>query len=298
ESFLGGLVGINLGLIKDSSSSSSVTGSGAHNIAGGLVGVNFGLIDPSHSTGDVTSGPNSIVGGFVGANAALQFPDGTKLIGTISPDSSGSGKASGGPGSTVGDQVAQSYPTSGFPDLPQPICENGGQFCGGTLFNPGGTQDQPQDKNVAQIAPLVNITEALTNETFTEKKQDEVVNTTSGGSGEGSSGGAGGQKGNQQSAQHAGVRPEIGSVAPYGLGPLPSGMPPLNETRFRDDLVVFQIGGKLSNEELLALARRLGLTIVYQEDIGLLGRKVVSFLLKPGQTVRGMIPQLQLLGAN
>ena len=75
-------------------------------------------------------------------------------------------------------------------------------------------------------------------------------------------------------------------------------MPPLNETRFRDDLVVFQLGGKLSNEELLALARRLGLTIVYQEDIGLLGRKVVSFRLKPGQTVRGIIPQLQALGAN
>ena len=33
------------------------------------------------------------------------------------------------------------------------------------------------------------------------------------------------------------------SVAAFGLGPLPSGMPPLNETRFLDDEVVFQLGG-------------------------------------------------------
>ena len=36
--------------------------------------MNFGFIDPSFSTGNVTSGANSIVGGFVGANGALLSP--------------------------------------------------------------------------------------------------------------------------------------------------------------------------------------------------------------------------------
>jgi filamentous hemagglutinin family protein len=294
ESYLGGLVGINLDLVKDSTSSSSVTGSGSHNIAGGLVGVNFGLIDPSRSSGNVSSGPNSIVGGFVGANGALQFPDGSQVVGTISPDSSGTGSASGGSGSTTGAQVGQNYPTSGLPDLPQPICDNGGQFCGGRLFNPNG-QDQNQDKNIPQLAPLLNIAQALTNDTFTEKKQDEVVNTNNSGTG-GSSGSPGGQKGNQRGGL-GGARPNIGFAA-YGLGPLPSGMPPLHETRFRNDEVVFQLGGRISDGDLAALLRRLNLQVLYQEEVALLGRKVLRLKLPEGTTVRGIIPQLQALGAE
>ncbi|TMJ03978.1 MAG: filamentous hemagglutinin N-terminal domain-containing protein [Alphaproteobacteria bacterium] len=302
ESFLGGLVGINIGLIQDSTSSSTVTGSGSHNIAGGLAGVNFGFIDPSRSSGDVSSGANSIVGGFVGANAAIQFPDGTKIVGTISPDSGGTGKASGGAGSTTGDQVGQTYPTAGFPDLPRPICDNGGggEFCGGRLFNPGGTQDQPQpEKNVAQIAPLINITETLTNDTFTEKKQDEVVTTTGGGSGGGSGGAPGGQKGNQKGGgQDGGARPALGFAA-YGLGPLPSGMPPLTETRFLNDEVAFQIGGKLTDDELRVLLAELRLEVLFQEQVGLLGRKVLRLKLPAGATVRGIIAILEKkLGAH
>src|SRR5207244_11063687 len=113
-----------------------------------------------------------------------------------------------------------------------------------------------------------------------------------------SSAAPGGQKGNQKGGgQNAGACPALGFAA-HGLGPLPSGMPPLNETRFRNDEVVFQIGGKLSDEELLALVRRLGLQILYQENVGLLGRKVVRFRLAPGETVRGVIAQLQSLGAD
>ena len=105
--------------------------------------MNFGFIDPSFSTGNVQSGPNSIVGGFVGANGALLFPDGSQIVGSISPGSSGSGTATGGPGSTTGSQVGQDYPTSGTPNLPGNACDNQGGpgFCGGTLFNPNGSQD-------------------------------------------------------------------------------------------------------------------------------------------------------------
>src|SRR5205085_882567 len=161
----------------------------------------------------------------------------------------------------------------------------------------------PKQPTPPQIAPLVNITAALVNDTFTEKKQDEVVNTsttnTPSGSGAGSPSGApSGQQGNQKGgAQSAVARPALGFAA-FGLGPLPSGMPPLTETRFRNDEVVFQIGGKLTNDELFAHARRLGLQILYQEDIGLPGRQVVRFRLASGQTVRGVIGLLQSLGAD
>ena len=104
--------------------------------------MNFGDIDPSGSTGNVSSGADSVVGMLVGANAAIRFPDGTQFVGTISPDSTGSGTASGGPGSSVGGQVGQSYPLSGFPELPTAPCDGnnaGVATCGGTLFNPNGS---------------------------------------------------------------------------------------------------------------------------------------------------------------
>jgi filamentous hemagglutinin family protein len=296
DSYLGGLVGLNLGLIQDSTSSSSVAGSGPNNIAGGLVGLNFGLVDPSSSSGNVSSGANSIVGGLIGANGALRFPDGFQLIGTKTADSTASGNASGGPGSTVGPQVGQDYPTAGLPNLPERTCDNGGQFCGGTLFNPNGSQQPHQDHDVPQIAPLVNLTAQLVNDTFTEKKSDEVVNTTTTTT-PGGSGSPGGQKGNQKGGGQGGARPALG-FAQYGLGPLPSGMPPPHETRFRNDEVVFQLGGRISATDLAALLRRLQLQVLYQEDVGLLGRKVLRLKLPEGATVRGIIPQLQALGAE
>ena len=44
--------------------------------------MNFGLVDPSFSTGNVQSGPNSVIGILIGAQGALQFPDGSQVIGT------------------------------------------------------------------------------------------------------------------------------------------------------------------------------------------------------------------------
>jgi filamentous hemagglutinin family protein len=296
ESYLGGLLGINFAKITDSTSSSSVTGSGVHNIAGGLVGVNFGNIDPSHSTGNVQSGADSIVGGFVGANAAIRFPDGFQVIGTISSDSSGSGTASGGAGSTVGPQVGQSFPTSGLPDLPSKTCEGngGGDLCNGVLFNPNGTPtpDHPKLERLESLRNLV----AEIKEHLEEKKADEVIKTSNNAPGPGGSGSPGGQKGG--GPQGGGARPPAGVVAAYGLGPLPSGMPPLNETRFRNDEVVFQLGGRLSERELGALLSQLGLQVLYQEDVGLLGRKVLRLKLPAGATVRGIIAALEKKGAE
>ena len=305
---------MNIGTIKDSITlaSASVTGTGGHNFAGGFAGVNFGLIDPSSSAGNVTSGPNSIVGGFVGANGALRFPDGTQLIGTISPDSLGSGQASGGSGSMVGNQVGQQYPVDNLPALPADPCANGGGFiCGGNLFNPSPDVPTPPvtptppgpivDVNIPTISPLLNITALLVADTFTDKTNDPVVTITQSGT-PGSSGGRAGGTGNSGGTKggtaNNGGRPPANVTAQFGLGPLPSGMPPANETRFLTNEVMFQLGGNLTDQQIQRLAEQLGLQIAYQENIGLLGRKVVRFIITNGQPVRQIIAALERTGAN
>ena len=299
NSYLGGFVGINTALIQDSTASGAVSGSGAGNFAGGFAGVNFGNIDPSTSSGNVTSGANSIVGGFVGANAALRFPDGFQAIGVITGGSTGTGTATGGPGSIVGTQVGQNYPVAGLPDLPADSCQSQhSSICGGTLFNPGGSSggDQHHDvdtRNIPQLAPLLNIAATLVNDVFVEKKADEVVNTNTPGTA-GGSGSPSGQKkgGGNQNAGNAG-RPPINVVPPTGLGPLPSGMPPLNETRFASNEVVMQLGLVLSPDQIAALQRQFGLEVISTQRFDLLGRTVFRFRLTGGTDVRAAIAGMQ-----
>jgi hypothetical protein len=294
NSYLGGFVGINVDKIVDSTSSGNVSGSGASNIVGGFAGMNFGNIDPSHSTGNASSGANSVVGGFAGANGALQFPNGFQLVGVISPDSTGSGTANGGAGSTVGTQVGQNYPTGGVPDLPADTCQRqGGDICGGTLFRPGGG-DQHHDvdvPNTPQQSPLLNLAAQFTNDVFTEKKPDEVIKTSTPGTA-GSSSGPSGQKGGGQSAGNAG-RPPINVVPPVGLGPLPSGMPPINETRFASNEVVMQLGLVLSQSQIEALQRQFGLEVISTQRFDLLGRTAFRFRLTGGADVRAVIAGIQ-----
>src|SRR4051794_15643662 len=319
DSFLGGLVGLNLFLIKDSSSSSTVTGSGANNITGGLVGLNFRNLDPSTSSGNVSSGPNSVVGGLIGANGALQFPNGTTTIGTNTADSTATGKASGGPGSTGGPQGGRQYPGAGLPRLPGGTCDKRGPEIGGALCNPKPmlppptppvtpptppqtsqiTDQKPDNTTVVQVSPVVNIVQSLTSNIDTDnKKSDLVINNQSQGSGQ-NSGGAGaspgGQKGN--AGGNAG-RPPANVAVAFGLGPLPSGMPPLNETRFLNDQVVFQFGARMSDGELRALLASLNLEVLFEEEIGLLGRKVLRLKLPAGATVRGVIAAFEAKGAR
>ncbi len=75
-------------------------------------------------------------------------------------------------------------------------------------------------------------------------------------------------------------------------------MPPLNETRFLSNEVVFQLGGRLSADEIADMARQLGLRITYQETIALLGRTVIRFRLPDGANLRNVIAELQKKGAE
>ncbi len=97
--------------------SATVTGTGSGNIVGGFVGANFGRIDSSTSAGNATSRANSTVGGFAGTNAQFvnfppdSIPPSSFPVGTIT-NSSATGTASGGPGSTVRPFIGINNPTS------------------------------------------------------------------------------------------------------------------------------------------------------------------------------------------
>ncbi len=68
DNFAGGLVGFNsnTGTIIGSFASGNVTGGGIS--MGGLAGVNQGLVNTSHATGDVTGNGSGTIGGLVGQN--------------------------------------------------------------------------------------------------------------------------------------------------------------------------------------------------------------------------------------
>jgi hypothetical protein len=297
NSYLGGLVGLNFGLIQNAPSSSSVAGSGDSNVAGGLVGFNFGIVDPSNPTGNVTTGANSIAGGVVGANGALLFPDGTQQVGVLNqPASPNPGTVTAGPGSTTGAQVGQQYPVGGVPQPPASPC-NAGFFCG-TLFNPNPNGNPDQGQPV--VSPLLNIAEAMLIDLLQDKKQDQVIDTT--GNTSTASGGAAGpggnSKGGNQGRGHNGGRPAIHTVPPIGLGPLPSGMPPIGETRFLQNEVVMQLGVNLTPEQVAALATKYGLEVISTQSFSLLGRTVYRFRITGGLSVRGAIAALQSGGAT
>jgi filamentous hemagglutinin family protein len=117
ESYLGGFAGVNLGTIQSSTALASVSGTGNHDIIGGFVGANFGSIDGSSSAGTTSGSTNSAVGGFAGANARfINFPAGSIPgssfpVGTIN-NSTATGAAAGGQGSTVDPFIALNDPTS------------------------------------------------------------------------------------------------------------------------------------------------------------------------------------------
>jgi hypothetical protein len=91
---------------------------------------------------------------------------------------------------------------------------------------------------------------------------------------------------------------EGGNGAPPGtrlidmaVMPLPpgSGMPPPGETRFAPDQVVMQFGPGTTPQQIAAIARRFGLTVLAQQTVGMLGRSVYTFRIPNGRSVRQVI---------
>jgi hypothetical protein len=80
--------------------------------------------------------------------------------------------------------------------------------------------------------------------------------------------------------------------------PLPpgSGMPPIGETRFSPDLLVFQFASGTTPEQIGSIAQRFDLTAVAQQTIGMLGRTVYIFRIANGQSVREVIRRVEAAG--
>jgi filamentous hemagglutinin family protein len=307
QSYLGGLVGINLGLITDSLSSSTVTGQGAGNFAGGVAGANFGMIDPTKSSGNVTSGANSVVGGLVGANGAFinnfNFPPGIAVpgsfpVGTISADSVATGTASSsGPGSTVGPQVGENYPTAGLPAYPGLInnssCNDG--VCiilaTGVLTNPNPLPiviPNPPNNNPPNTPPpptptppeTALIRSLVADITLAAVALGDVVNT-------------------QPLNQPPPGPPHTGSGTPPAAGGLPPQFgsrffipPPLGETRFIKDEVVLQIPANIPLDRLKSVLALMGLSILGSQDMGLLGVTSYKVHIDNGASIASVIQAL------
>ena len=80
--------------------------------------------------------------------------------------------------------------------------------------------------------------------------------------------------------------------------PLPpgSGMPPIGETRFSSDELVFQFASGTTPLQIGNILQRFGLTIVAQETIGTLGRPVYTLRIANGQSVREVIRRVEAAG--
>jgi hypothetical protein len=283
NSYLGGLVGINIGTIHQSTASGVVTATGSINVTGGVVGANIGLIDPTTGSGNVSSGDNSYVGGFGGANLAfgnftagqLSGSGSTFPIGTISTDSTATGTATGGTGSHVNPQVGAEYPTTGLPAFPSVLLNCGNAVCdigNGVLIDANPPPVPPQVLETQLIQSLVQSAAPPTS-------GGDVVNT---------------QSPNQPPPSHTGSGP--GSTPPPGPGTLPPQFgerfftPP--EGNFAHDEVVLQIPSNIPPAQLQTILNGLGLSVLGSQNISLLGVTSYRLHIGNGQTVAAIIQAL------
>jgi len=82
--------------------------------------------------------------------------------------------------------------------------------------------------------------------------------------------------------------------------PLPpgTGMPAAGETRFASRQVVLQFGPNVTPQQVTATAQRFGLTVVSQQNIDALHRKLYTFRINNGQSVPDVIREVGGAGLN
>ena len=308
ESYLGGFAGVNLGTIQSSTALASVSGTGNHDIVGGFVGANFGSIDGSSSAGTASGSTNSAVGGFAGANARfINFPAGSIPgssfpVGTIT-NSTATGAATGGQGSTVDPFIALNDPTSAsnLPAFPSILAGCSNPLCGflntgilptaGSLPTavslPPATLLPPfSPESLASLPGPVQVINNLVGQGPSQfaalNAAAPVFNTVLGGirlpPQQQPLGPTGSQQGQQQ--------------LPVGFDRRVIDIPPPSETRFVKDEVVFQIAGNVTVERLEAAVGRLGLTRLASENLAITGSTVVRFRITDGRSPAEIIPAL------
>jgi hypothetical protein len=310
QSYLGGFVGTNLGWIDQASASGNVTGSGSNNIVGGFVGANFGSIDSSTSSGNATSGADSAVGGFAGANAQFvnfqpgSIPGSSFPVGTIT-NSSASGTASGGPGSTVSPFIALNNPNSSsnppaFPSIiggctdPTCVFVNTGVLPSPPSPTPTPTPEpQPLTPQLPLFSPelaqllaaqqtqqILNLTSTIQ---FAALNTAPVVNTTQGGI----------RLPPQQQPPGLTPGPTAGNqFLPPGFDRRIVDIPPPTETRLKNDEVMVQIRTDIGIDRLRAAVAPLGVSILASEDLSILGSTAVRLHIDNGRSPAEVIRAL------
>jgi hypothetical protein len=295
ESYLGGFAGVNLGTIQYATALAPVTGTGNHDIIGGFVGANFGSIDSSASAGNASGSTNSAVGGFAGTNArfinfaAGSIPDSSFPLGTIT-NSTATGAATGGQGSTVDPFIAVNDPTSASnpPAFPSIIAGCSDPLCGflntGILPPPGAAPQLLPPFSPEFLASLPGPVQVINNLVGNGPAQlaaldtAPVVNIPPGGG--------------------VGLPPQPPPTPTPGAGNLPPGfdrriidIPPLSLTSLVKDEVVVQIATN-NLERLQAGVRTLGLTLIASENLAITGSTAVRFRITDGRTPQDIIRAL------
>ena len=306
DSYLGGFVGVNLGSIEQSftTATASVTGIGNRDVIGGFVGANFGSIDASSAAGNATGATDSAVGAFAGANATFvnfsagaipnsSFPDGTIT------NSSATGTASGGAGSTVDPFIALVNPTTAAnpPAFPSIIFGCTDPTCvfvsTGLLPSPLTSPQQPSFPSssspllqllpefLASLAQQAQVSQNLAGTTqLAALSTPPVVSNVQGAI--------------QLPPQPAPSSPAAGGgqQPPPGLPARVIDIPPPNETRFIQDEVILQIAGNITVEQLQAAVAQLGLTLLASQNLAITGSTAVQFRITDGRTPADIIRAL------
>ena len=96
------------------------------------------------------------------------------------------------------------------------------------------------------------------------------------------------KKGNQKGGGSS--NPNNSGLRPDGR---PSNIPPLNETRFISNQVVVQIGANVPPAVLDRIVRRLGLTVLSSQTLGLLGTRMIQFEFASGKNIRDIMRELE-----
>jgi hypothetical protein len=307
ESYLGGFAGVNLGTVEFASATGPVTGTGNHDIIGGFVGANFGSIDSSIAAGNATGATNSAVGGFAGSNAqfvnfpAGSIPDSSFPVGTIT-NSSATGTASGGQGSTVDPFIALNNPNSASnpPAFPSIIAGCSDPLCGflntGMLPPPGAAPPtlEPVPVVPAPFSPFLG--EVIASQTSASQfinnlvgngpaqlaalNTDPVVNIPQSG-------------GVRTPPQQQPPTPAPGAQnLPPGFDRRIIDIPPLTETSLIKDEALVQIATSITIERLRAAVAPLGLEVLASENLGLTGSTAVRLRITDGRTIQDVIRAL------
>ncbi|MFL5067172.1 MAG: S8 family serine peptidase, partial [Xanthobacteraceae bacterium] len=318
DSHVGGLVGVNYaipgfsgdvasGTISQSYATGAATG-GAGSTVGGLVADNGGTVDQTYATGLVTGGPGSTTGGLIAVNSAtFVVPDGllsdgggpasvTAALGgptetgtvTFSywdKQTTGQTSSDGGTGLTTAQfnsglpagfdpAVWGVLPGESYPFLHgQPV---------GTIQPVGPLPPPPPD-----VTPLPPLQEVL----LPPPPQQQVVELR--------------QTDPQPTGEVVSIQspPTTGSTSrpsdqASGRGPLrpdgrPSNVPPIGETRFINNEVVFQICSDVPAQRIQSTMRRLRLDLLSSQSLGLIGCTVYHSRITNGRSVRDIIIALE-----